>query len=90
MVRTQIELPDRLHRELKALAAAENMTLREFSKRVLGEAVSVRRHGRTAGKNWTFPVVRDMGRVLLPESEWRAAATERPVEDHLPGTRKRT
>jgi hypothetical protein len=89
MVKTQIPLSDKLHRDLKAFAAEENVSFAEFARRTLAGALATRSRVRTKKSAWTFPEVRDTGRVLLPVSEWRMAANERPAEDLLPELRKR-
>ena len=88
MVRTQIQLPDEMYRRLKAYADERETTFVEAVRRSIDYMLSVHPNPAPARTKWKIPKVRSMGRVLLPESEWRAAANERPLEDIFPELRK--
>lgn len=70
MVKTQVQFPDHLYREAKRVAAEYEMSFAEVVRRGVEHVVQLHPAGRTAGSEWTLPEAIDMGKPLLPESEW--------------------
>lgn len=81
MVRTQIQLPDRLHSRLKQFAAQEETSLAEIVRRAGEYFLAVYPAVAEAEEPWSLPVARDLGRVLAPESDWRVLANEQSVAE---------
>jgi hypothetical protein len=77
MVRTQIQLPDELYRDLKALAEQKEWSLPEAVRR--GAELLLRSYPRApvAPAEWRLPEPADLGEVLAPVEEWRDLANER-------------
>lgn len=85
MIRTQIQLPDRLYRALKHLAQLEETSLAEIVRRAGEYIIAVHPDVDKALSEWEPPKPRKLGiRKSIRESEWRRLANERPVEDLLP------
>ena len=76
MVRTQIQLPDRLHRRLKAIAEYEETSMAEIIRRAGECFLAVHPEMGAAPQAWLPPQAADMGRLLAPESRWRELANE--------------
>jgi len=76
MIRTQIQLPDVLHRRLKHLAACEETSLAEIMRRAAEYVLALHPELDDALDPWEPPPPVDMGMILAPESEWRALANE--------------
>ncbi|MFZ2653430.1 MAG: hypothetical protein WAX69_00810 [Victivallales bacterium] len=78
MVRTQIQLPEHLYREVKKIASERELSLAELTRRGLEYVVSVYlpKEGSKAEK-WMLPEAIDLGgRPLVSESNWRELANE--------------
>ncbi len=78
MVRTQIQIPEHLYKEVKRIAAERELSLAELTRRGLEYIVCVylpvveRKNGA-----WRLPEPIDLGgRPLAPESQWRELANE--------------
>ena len=82
MVRTQIQLPDRLHRRLKAVAERDETSLADVIRRAGEYFLAVHPELGGAPRAWSPPEAVDMGRLLAPESHWRELANE-PTEPEL-------
>ena len=84
MVRTQIQLPDDLYRDLKRLAGQREWTLAETLRR--GAELLLERHPGAKGEcgGWELPKARDLGWRGLSHAEIRAAAVD-DMEPSLPG-----
>ena len=78
MVRTQIQLPDYLYKEVKRIAEERELSLAELARRGLEYVVSVSLPVRDSRKGkWVIPDPINLGGVpLAPETEWRALANE--------------
>lgn len=76
MVRTQIQLPDRLHRRLKAVAEREETSLADVIRRAGECFLAVHPAMGEAPAAWSPPKAADMGQLLAPESTWRELANE--------------
>ncbi len=80
MVKTQIQLPERLYREAKRVAREREMSLAEVVRRAVEYAVSVRPaspQSKTTGE-WMLPTPSGMGEFLAPLEDWRMIANEPP------------
>jgi len=78
MVRTQIQLPEHLYREVKKISSERELSLAELTRRGLEYVVSVYlpKEGGTTEK-WMLPKAIDLGgRPLVSESGWRELANE--------------
>lgn len=83
MTRTQVQLPDRLHRRLKAVAEHEETSLAEVIRRAGECFLAVHPELDEAPLAWSLPTAADMGRLLAPESHWRVLANEPPEAELL-------
>ncbi len=80
MVKTQIQLPDHLYRELKRVAADYEMSLAEVVRRSLERTLPTFPPRNTA--EWTPPTPRHLGiRCQIDDDEWRLLAND---PDYLP------
>lgn len=86
MVKTQIQLPDDLYRDLKRLAEAKEWSLAETLRR--GAELLLARHPKITESNppWTPPRPRDLGWRGLTHEQIHAASLD-DMEPRLP-TRK--
>ncbi|HCE44624.1 MAG TPA: antitoxin [Lentisphaeria bacterium] len=78
MVRTQIQLPEHLYREVKKIASERELSLAELTRRGLEYVVSVYlpKEGSKTEK-WMLPESIDLGGApLVSESDWRELANE--------------
>lgn len=90
MVRTQIQLSTRMYEGVKQIAREEESSLTEVIRRAVGDLLRSHPEVGRYPAQWTPPVMRDPGRILAPESEWRALANEGEVPSDLISLRKRT
>lgn len=74
MTRTQIQLPDPLYRELKALAEAQDWSLAEAVRR--GVELLLRSYPTRPDLAWRLPPAIDLGAFGAPASDWRQLANE--------------
>jgi hypothetical protein len=83
MVRTQIQLPDALYRDLKRLAEQREWTLAETLRRAAEQFLD--RHPNLAAKagTWRLPEPRDLGWRGLDHAQVHAAAMD-DLEPCLP------
>jgi hypothetical protein len=79
MKRTQIHLPDRLYKRLKARAADEESTLAEVMRKAGEYYLAVHPEPATAASCWTPPAPRDLGAFLMPEDRWRELANDEEI-----------
>ena len=82
MMRTQIQLPDRLHRRLKQVAECEETSLAEIMRRASEYYLAVHPQFDDAPRKWVLPTAVDMGPILVDEAEWRELGNE-PTEADL-------
>ena len=73
MTRTQIQLPDDLHRRAKALAAAKEISLAELVRNGLEYMLNVSAPPEAAAKKWELPKPFDLGKGPDPfaNPNWR-------------------
>lgn len=76
MVRTQVQLPDRLYNEAKRIAAEQEITLAEVVRRGLEHMVRSYPPGRETAGRWRPPAPRSLGLFLEPIERWRELANE--------------
>jgi hypothetical protein len=84
MVKTQIQLPDRLYRDLKRLAAAREWSLAETLRRAAEQLLARHPQVRDAAASWRPPVSDAVGWRGLSHEAVRAAALddmEPPLEN---------
>jgi len=70
MVKTQVQIPDRLFRDAKRLAAENEMSFAEVVRRGLEEIIRHHPPGRSRADQWDLPKAFDLGQPLAPEAEW--------------------
>jgi len=85
MIKTQIQLPDALYRDLKRLAEAKEWSLAETLRR--GAELLLARHPNIAQSRlpWTPPQPRDLGWRGLTHDQIHAASLD-DMEPTLPDT----
>jgi hypothetical protein len=74
MIRTQIQLPEPLHAEIRALCAAKDWTLAEAMRR--GAELLVHAYPREVDPvgDWQLPVPARLGVPNVPVDRWRDLA----------------
>jgi len=72
MVKTQIQIPDRLYHEAKRLARENELSFAEVVRRGLEEIVRHHPPGRAKPTEWTLSGPFTMGEPLAKEDEWTA------------------
>ena len=76
MKRTQIQLPERLYREVKRVARSQDWSITEVLRRVAEHIVRLYPADKE-GSEWTAPRPRHLGRFKAPADRWRELANER-------------
>jgi hypothetical protein len=76
MVKTQVQIPDRLFKEAKQLAEESEMSFAQVVRLGLELVLKVRPLGRKPAKGWKVPQGKAMGLPLIPENQWTEAAHE--------------
>lgn len=76
MVKTQIQIPDRLYREAKRIAEENEMSFAEVVRRGIEAMVRDFPSGRQRGVAWRPPRPHDLGETLAPEEEWTTLSHE--------------
>jgi len=76
MIKTQVQIPDRLYREAKRVAAENEMSFAEVVRRGIEEIVQHFPGGRQRAAEWRPPEPQDLGATLAPEEEWTALSHE--------------
>ena len=84
MIRTQIQIPDDLYRDLKRLAAQKEWTLAETLRRAAEQFLDRYHCESTANEPWRMPEFRDLGWRGLDHDQVHAAAIN-DMEPRLPG-----
>jgi len=74
MVRTQVQLPDALCRELKRLAAAKEWTLAETLRRAAEHWLEIHSPDRIRTDRWEPPAPLSLGAFRRPPENWREVA----------------
>jgi len=76
MVKTQIQIPDRLYREAKRVAEENEMSFAEVVRRGIEVIVRHFPSGRQRGADWQPPKPQNLGKALAPEEEWTTLSHE--------------
>ncbi len=76
MTKTQIQLPDEMYQQLKALAIRSETSLAELLRRGAEYVLRVHAHSKDAPAEWALPEPLDLGEPLAPAKDWRALANE--------------
>ena len=71
MMRTQIQLPDELYRDVKRIAAEQEMSVAELVRRGLEHMRSL--YPQRSG-DWQLPEPIDLGEFKAPPEQWRELA----------------
>ena len=74
MVKTQIQLPDDLYREVKRFAAQREWSLAETFRRGAERLMSL--YPKETISDWTLPPAKDCGPFLTPPERWTEIAHE--------------
>lgn len=76
MIKTQVQIPDRLYREAKRIAAENEMSFAEVVRRGLEEIVQCFPSGRQPASEWRPPAPRALGETLAAEEDWTMLSHE--------------
>ena len=79
MIRTQVQLPDPLHRRLKALAADQEWSLAEAMRRAAELLLRSYPQERAPDDSWELPKLA-LGGLKVPLEDLRTHANEREPE----------
>ncbi len=84
MVRTQIQLPEKLYRKLKRLAKLQETSLAEVLRRAGEREVAAHPEIDEAPDVWEPPEPRELGiRSDVPVEQWRLLANDPPASSKL-------
>ncbi len=78
MIKTQIQLPENLHREAKRVAQEREMSFAEVVRRGIEYITRIYPPVGEEAQEWTQPTPKRMGRFLAPVEDWRLLANEQP------------
>lgn len=70
MVKTQVQIPDRLYQEAKRIAAENEMSFAEVVRRGIEAMARDFPSGRQRASAWRPPRPHDLGEPLASEEEW--------------------
>ena len=76
MIRTQIQLPDKMYNQLKELARTEETTLTEIIRRASAYLLQTQPIQSNFTSVWTPPAPEDLGDFICAEEDWRLLANE--------------
>ena len=76
MIRTQIQLPDDLYRELKRLSEVKEWSLAETLRRAAELFLNTHPAGVVAPAEWKLPGARHCGPFLAAPDDWTELAHE--------------
>ena len=76
MVKTQIQLPDAMYKDLKNLALAKEWSLAETLRRAAELFLTTQPSSAITRQEWTLPKARRCGNFLAPENQWTELAHE--------------
>lgn len=76
MIKTQVQIPDRLYREAKRVAAENEMSFAEVVRRGIEEIVQHFPGGRQRATEWRPPKPQHLGEVRAPEEDWTVLSHE--------------
>jgi hypothetical protein len=66
----QVQLPDELYKQLRAVADEKEWSLAETLRRASEILISVYPRAGKAHQPWKLPEPVDLGRALIPENQW--------------------
>lgn len=72
MIKAQVQIPDRLYRQAKPVAAENEMSFAEVVRRGIEELVQHFPSGRQSASEWRPPAPRPLGDATTPEEDWTA------------------
>ena len=81
MVKTQVQLPDRLYDEAKRVAREREMSLAEVVRRGLEYITHVYPPLEAEQTQWTPPKPRKLGAFQAPARDWRLLANDTGTDD---------
>jgi hypothetical protein len=76
MIKTQVQLPDRLYREAKRVAGEREISLAEVLRRGVEYIVRTYPRLEEGPRPWTPPAPHHLGGFKAPPDEWRLMANE--------------
>lgn len=76
MVKTQVQIPDRLFQDAKRLAEESEMSFAHVVRLGLEMVLKVRPPGRQPASQWRVPKGKNMGRPLVAVEHWTELAHE--------------
>lgn len=76
MIRTQVQLPEPLYREVKRVAALQDWSIAEVLRRGAEHVVRCYPADKEAADAWSPPAPRSLGRFLEPVERWRELADD--------------
>ena len=76
MVRTQIQLPNKMYNQLKELAQSEETTLAEIIRRASAYLLQTQSMNTNSHTEWAPPTSEDLGEFMSSEEDWRIHANE--------------
>lgn len=76
MVKTQVQIPDRLYREAKRIAAENEMSFAEVVRRGIEVLVQHFPSGRRRGTEWRPPKPQNLGDALARDDDWTTLSHE--------------
>ncbi len=71
MTRTQVQLPEALHNELRRIADEQEWSLAEVIRRASEKFVERFPQGRMKASEWKFPEGRSLGKMKVPAEKLR-------------------
>jgi hypothetical protein len=81
MIRTQIQLPDRLYHEAKRVAGEREISFAEVVRRGVEYIIKAYPSTQGAKGSWSPPTPHHLGGFLTPVEDWRLLAEERASDD---------
>lgn len=76
MIKTQVQLPDRLYREAKRVASEREISLAEVLRRGVEYITRVYPHLEDSSQLWAPPDPHHLGAFRAPLDDWRLLASE--------------
>ncbi len=76
MIKTQVQIPDRLYREAKRVAVENEMSFAEVVRRGIEEIVRHFPSGRRRANEWRPPKPQPLGETLAAEEDWTGLSHE--------------
>ena len=77
MIKTQIQLPDELYKEVKELARSKELSIAEICRRGLEYMLSIHPVKTDRKEKWEMPEPKTLGDPKIHFSQWRELAHDR-------------